>query len=240
MNVTALIPAAGMGSRMRAQTKKQYLRVGHRPILFYTLSRFESCAFVRDILLAVPEEDLTFVASEIVDRFGFRKVQKIVSGGKERQDSVRAAFEALDGEPDLVMIHDGVRPFVTPAILKKAAEVAFKKGASVVGIPASATIKRVHKGRVEATLIRSELWEIQTPQTFRTDWFRQALEKAAASGFRATDDATLLEQAGFPVYVVEGSSFNLKITRPEDLTLAACLLQNQNGGQASVAEGIEL
>ncbi len=225
MNVIALIPAAGTGSRIGAKTKKQYLRIGPRPILFYTLVPFERSPLISEIILAVPEEDLTFVAAEIVDRFGFKKIRKIVAGGKERQDSVRAAFEAVEGNPDLVMVHDGVRPFVSEEILEKAAAVAFEKGASVVGTPASATIKRVRNGQVEKTLTRQELWEIQTPQTFRTDWFRQAVAKAAADGFSATDDAALLEHAGFPVYLVPGSASNMKITRPEDLELAACLLK---------------
>ena len=225
MNVVALIPAAGFGSRMGAKTKKQYLRIGQRPILFYTLSQFERCDFVSEIILAVPEEDLTFVASEIVDRFRINKVRKIVAGGKERQDSVRRALEAVEGAPDLIMVHDGVRPFVTPEILEKAAQVAQQKGASVVGIPASATMKRVRDGLVQEALARQELWEIQTPQTFRTDWFRQAVARADADGFVATDDAALLEHAGFPVHIVEGNSMNVKITRPEDLKLAACLLR---------------
>ncbi len=225
MNIVVLIPAAGFGSRMGVKTRKQYLRIGQRPILFYTLSRFEECAFVSEVILAVPEDDLTFVASEIVDRFQIRKVRKIVAGGKERQESVQRALKAVEGNPDLIMVHDGVRPFVTRGILEKAARVAFQRGASVVGIPASATIKRVRNGQVQETLARQELWEIQTPQTFRTDWFRQAVTQAASDGFVATDDAALLEHAGFPVSLVEGSTTNLKITRPEDLKLAACLLQ---------------
>jgi len=225
MNVVVLIPAAGAGSRMGAKIKKQYLRIGPWPILFYTLVPFERSPIVSEIILAVPEEDMAFVATEVVDQFGIKKVRKIVPGGKERQDSVRAAFEAVEGDPDLIMVHDGVRPFISQPLLEKAATKAFEKGASVVGIPASATIKRVQNGQVEETLVRQELWEIQTPQTFRTDWFRQAVAKAVSDGFAATDDAALLEHAGFPVSLVEGSASNIKITRPEDLELAACLLK---------------
>ena len=219
-SVTALIPAAGSGSRMAKEIKKQYLRIGQKPILFYTLKQIELCAEIDEIILAVPEEELTFVADEIVDRYGIQKIRKIVTGGKERQDSVRAAFEAIDRVPKLVLIHDGVRPFVTQDILIRAIRETQKLGATVVGIPITATVKRVADGKVGATLDRNELWEIQTPQTFRYDWFKQAVEKGQADRFYGTDDAALLEHAGFPVFTVLGNRYNIKITHPEDLEMA--------------------
>ncbi|NOY77444.1 MAG: 2-C-methyl-D-erythritol 4-phosphate cytidylyltransferase, partial [Calditrichaeota bacterium] len=194
-------------------------------ILFYTLKQIEQCGEIDEIILSVPEEELTFVADEIIDRFGIQKIRKIVAGGKERQDSVRAAFEAIDVEPELVLVHDGVRPFVTQEILHRAIEETRKHGATVVGIPITATVKRVIDGKVGATLNRNELWEIQTPQTFRYDWFEQASEKAQADHFYGTDDASLLEHAGFPVYAVLGSPYNIKITHPEDLEMAELILK---------------
>ncbi|NOY78795.1 MAG: NTP transferase domain-containing protein, partial [Calditrichaeota bacterium] len=149
-HVTALIPAAGSGSRMAQDIKKQYLRIGQRPILFYTLKQIEQCGEIDEIILSVPEEELTFVADEIIDRFGIQKIRKIVAGGKERQDSVRAAFEAIDAEPELLLVHDGVRPFVTQEILHRAIEETRKHGATVVGIPITATVKRVIDGKVGA------------------------------------------------------------------------------------------
>jgi len=227
-NVTALIPAAGSGSRMAQKIKKQYLRIGQKPILFYTLKQIESCAKIDEIILAVPEEELTFVAEEIVDRYKIQKIRKIVAGGRERQDSVRAAFEAIDTAPELVLIHDGVRPFVTEDILVEAIRQAQQRGAAVVGIPITATVKRVINGKVGGTLDRDELWEIQTPQTFWYDWFKQAVEKAQADHFYGTDDAALLEHAGFPVFTVLGDRYNIKITHPEDLQMAELLVNKLN------------
>ena len=224
-NVAALIPAAGSGNRMVQEIKKQYLRIGQKPILFYTLKQIERCAEIDEIILAVPEEELTFVAEEIVDRYEIRKIRKIVAGGKERQDSVRSAFEAIDTAPNLVLIHDGVRPFVTQDILERSIRETQRLGATVVGIPVTATVKRVISGKIGETLDRSDIWEIQTPQTFRYDWFKQALEKAQADHFYATDDAALLEHAGFPVFTVLGNRYNIKITHPEDLEMAELLVR---------------
>ncbi len=224
-SVTALIPAAGSGSRMAQEIKKQYLRIGQKPILFYTLKQIETCAEIDEIILAVPEEELTFVAEEIIDRYKIHKIRKIVAGGKKRQDSVRAAFEAIDAVPELVLIHDGVRPFVTQDILAQAIQQTRQRGATVVGIPVTATVKRVINGTVGTTLNRDELWEIQTPQTFRYDWFKQAVEKAQADYFYGTDDAALLEHAGFPVFTVLGNRYNIKITHPEDLGMAELFLK---------------
>ncbi|GBE26677.1 2-C-methyl-D-erythritol 4-phosphate cytidylyltransferase [bacterium BMS3Bbin03] len=222
-HVIALIPAAGSGSRMGNDIKKQYLRIGQKPILFYTLRQFDRCGAIEEIILAVPEEELAFVASEIVDRYHIHKVKKIVAGGRERQDSVRAAFNAIDNTPDLVMIHDGIRPFVTAEILINAVQKTAELGATVAGIPVAATIKRVVDGEITGTLKRDELWEIQTPQTFRFDWLKRAFEKAEAENFYATDDAGLLEHAGFTVYAIPGSRLNVKITHPDDLKLAEFL-----------------
>jgi len=224
-SVTALIPAAGSGSRMAQEIKKQYLRIGQRPILFYTLKQIELCREIDEIILSVPEDELTFVADEIVDRYGIQKIRKIVAGGKERQDSVRAAFEAIDQVPELVMVHDGVRPFISQEIMIRAIRETRKRGATIVGIPITATVKQVINGKVGATLNRNELWEIQTPQTFRYDWFRRAIEKAQADHFYGTDDASLLEHAHFPVYAVLGSPYNIKITHPEDLEMAELFLE---------------
>ncbi|MBJ6801244.1 2-C-methyl-D-erythritol 4-phosphate cytidylyltransferase [Geomonas propionica] len=223
----ALIPAAGMGKRMGAGSNKQYLMLDGMPILARTVRTFEEADCIDAIYLISPEQEIPFCRSDVVERYGFTKVRAIVPGGQERQHSVYNGLRAIEGiEPDdIVLIHDGVRPFVSVQMLEDAAAAARESGASVVAVPVKDTVKVVQEGLVTATPPRETLWLAQTPQGFRYGLIRAAHEQAAAAGFLGTDDASLLEWQGQPVRVVQGDYRNIKITTPEDMILAEAFLK---------------
>jgi len=193
------------------------------------LAHFQHCQAVDDIILAVPEDYRSFVALEVVDRYGFSKVSQLVIGGEERQDSVYEALQAVDKSSEIVVVHDGVRPFVKPETIEGSIELCRKEGAVVVAVPVVFTVKEVEQGKVVRTLDRSRIWEVQTPQTFRYPLLMEAYRRAYQDGYRATDDAALVERLGHPVAVLEGDRWNIKITTPEDLKLAEWILSK--GGE---------
>jgi 2-C-methyl-D-erythritol 4-phosphate cytidylyltransferase len=225
MNVHVLVPAAGSGSRIGGDTKKQYLELGDRPVLVQTLSRLAAVAQVTAIHLIVPETDVTFCRTELVDRYRLEKVGGVIAGGAERQESVRKGLEACGAtSQDVILIHDGVRPFFPKDQIGPLVQLAAVEGAALLAIPAQDTIKEVFDGQVRSTLDRSLLWQIQTPQAFRCDRLREAHRRAHASGYLGTDDASLVEWCGWPVAVLTGHPHNIKITTPADLALARALL----------------
>lgn len=225
MNVHVLVPAAGSGSRIGGDTKKQYLELGDRPVLVQTLLRLAAVAQVTAIHLIVPETDVTFCRTELVDRYRLEKVGGVIAGGAERQESVRKGLEACGAtSQDVILIHDGVRPFFPKDQIGPLVQLAAVEGAALLAIPAQDTIKEVFDGQVRSTLDRSLLWQIQTPQAFRCDRLREAHRRAHASGYLGTDDASLVEWCGWPVAVLTGHPHNIKITTPADLALARALL----------------
>ncbi len=225
MRVIVLLPAAGTGSRMRAAVNKQYLLLADRPVLAHTLAIFDAHSAVDSIHLVSPEAEIDFCRREVVERYGFAKVRGIVAGGAERQDSVRNGLLACAARADdIVLIHDGARPFFPPGLLSEVVATAARVGACMVGVPVKDTIKEVADGLVVATPDRRRLWQAQTPQAFRFELILEAHERAAREGFRGTDDAALVERLGRPVAMLEGSYRNIKITTPEDLLLARAFL----------------
>ena len=228
MSVVALILAAGQGKRMGAEKNKPYLFLAGKPILFHTLGGFEKCPSIDGIVLVVEKHEVDNARTSIVDAFGFRKVINVVPGGPKRQDSVWEGIKALKGECELVMVHDGVRPFISPALLQKAVDSTRKTGATVVAVPVKDTIKAASREKeVVKTLDRETLWAVQTPQTFNHDILKKAHEKARQDGFYGTDDASLVERIGVPVSIIDGSYENIKITTPEDLVLAEAILRKR-------------
>jgi len=225
MKVSAIIPAAGSGRRMGRP--KQWLTLAGKPLLYWTLAAFERCPEVSGVVLVVPGDDLERVRREIVEPHELRKVRRIVAGGAERQDSVRNGFEILAGSPpDIVVVHDGARPLVTPDILSRAVEATILHGATLVAVPVQDTLKRVNEaGAVLGTLRREGLWQAQTPQSFRYELLEEAYEAAHREGFLGTDEAALVERLGHTVHIVEGSRRNFKVTTPEDIELAERLLK---------------
>jgi 2-C-methyl-D-erythritol 4-phosphate cytidylyltransferase len=225
MSVIALIPAAGCGSRFGAGVRKQFLSLGGRPVLVRTLEIFQNHPLIDKIFLVVPAEETDYCREEIVAGHGRAKVTGLVTGGAERQDSVRNGLAACGAGPDdILVIHDGVRPLFPAHRLAEVVRVARLSGACVAGVPVKDTLKEVSGGVIRATPDRGRLWQAQTPQAFRFDLIRNAHDAALADGVRATDDAALVERLGVAVHMVAGDYCNLKITTPEDLLLAQAVL----------------
>jgi 2-C-methyl-D-erythritol 4-phosphate cytidylyltransferase len=239
MRVSALIPAAGMGKRMGAGINKQYLLLAGRPILAHTLAVFESAPFIDDVYLIIPEDEIIFCRENVVDRYGFAKVRRIVAGGSERQHSVLNGLRAMESpDPDdIVIIHDGVRPFLPLPLLENSVETARLHDAALVAVQVKDTVKVVKDGVVLETPPRESLWLAQTPQTFRYGLIRDAHERADSEGWLGTDDASLVERIGKPVHIVRGDYGNFKITTPEDLILAEAFLQEAGKGQRAKGKG---
>jgi len=225
--VAAIVLAAGRGTRMGSAVPKQYLAVGGRPVLLHSLQRLEESPAVQDVILVVGSGELDRVR-EMLAPYGLNKLRQIVPGGEERSHSVYQGLKALPEDCAWVVVHDGVRPFFTPALLERVIAAAQSHGAAVPGVPVKDTIKVCdERGLVIHTPPRSSLWAVQTPQAFRRDWLAEAHEKARQQGITATDDAGLLERLGRPVQVVEGEYTNIKITTPEDLALAAWIWERR-------------
>jgi len=221
----ALIPAAGMGRRMGEPINKQYLLLDNKPILAHTLDLFQRADFIDEIVVIVPAEEIEYCRMQVVEKYGMEKVRQIVAGGVERQNSVLNGLRALDcQDEDVILIHDGVRPFVPLAVVQRSIEMALEYDGALVAVPVKDTVKVIEGAFVAATPPREALWLAQTPQSFRYNIIRAAHECAEAEGFSGTDDASLLEWSGRKVHVVIGDYRNIKITTPEDLVLAQAFL----------------
>lgn len=228
MDVHVLVPAAGSGSRIGGETRKQYLELGDRPVLVQTLSRLAFLPQIKAIHLVVPAADVEFCRTELVDHYHLEKIGGVFAGGEQRQDSVRKGLESCGAaDQDVILIHDGVRPFFPKEQIGPLVQLAAVEGAALLAIPAQDTIKEVFDGRIRSTLDRSLLWQVQTPQAFRCERIREAHRRAHVGGFVGTDDASLIEWCGWPVAVLAGHSHNFKITTPADLALARALLAAQ-------------
>jgi 2-C-methyl-D-erythritol 4-phosphate cytidylyltransferase len=226
MRVAAIIAAAGIGRRMGSPTPKPYLELAGKPILAHTLAIFETVREVHEVAVTVHPEDLDY-CREILAPFGFKKVLRLVPGGKERQDSVYNALKILHADDDLeiVLVHDAVRPFITPEQIRQVIQGARRHGSVILGWPSQDTLKRVNaQGEVIQTLERRDIWQIQTPQAFQAPLLWRAFVEAYGRNFYGTDEASLIEELQQPVVVLPGSPLNLKITTPDDLQLAEALL----------------
>ena len=226
MKVEALIVSAGKGHRFIEGKKKQFHLLAEKPILAHTLDRFETCPMIHSILLVVGPEDMDYCLEEIIEKYKYKKISQIVPGGKRRQDSVKNGIDFLSKDAEIVVIHDGVRPFVTKEMIEDSIRSAIRFQAVVLAMPVKETIKMVQPdGTVLKTLDRESLWQIQTPQTFQVNVIKEAYHKATENGFIGTDDASLVERIGVKVHILPGSYTNIKITTPEDLILANLFLK---------------
>ena len=237
---TAVLLAAGSGSRMKSDIAKQYMLLGGKPLIWYALHVIEESSVIDDCVLVTGAEDISYVQEEIVERYGFHKVDTIVAGGKERFDSVYQALKVIEsGEMRVrnrdgyVFIHDGARPFLTEDILRRDYEAVKTFRACVTGMPVKDTIKLAGQdGCAVQTPDRNFVWQIQTPQVFETALIIEAYKKLTkekerwqAEGMSITDDAMVVENFMFlPVKLVQGSYQNIKITTPEDLVIAEAFL----------------
>ena len=227
VKTVALIAAAGQGSRMGSKINKQYLSLLDKPVLAHTLQVFEEHPAIHGIIIIAAATEVEFCRQEIVKAYQLSKVMKIVAGGKERQDSIYRGIEELPDSCQLVVVHDGARPLITPDIISQSIETAQRAGAAIVAVPVKDTIKTVEKGVVQATLDRSQLWSVQTPQVFKKDILQKAYQDAFGRGFYGTDDASLVELLGVDIQVVPGSYENIKITTPEDIVLGSAFLRGR-------------
>ena len=224
---TAIVLAAGQGKRMNSSVQKQFLEIGGKPLLYYSLRCFQESPLIRDVILVTGEDMISYCQTEIVSRYDFTKVRKVVAGGRERYDSVYRGLLACT-DCDYVLIHDGARPFITEEILQRGMEGVRETGACVIGMPSKDTVKLLDpSGFVADTPNRSMVWTIQTPQIFSYKLIRGAHESIRQKDMSAiTDDAMVVEQeTGANIRLVEGSYRNLKITTPEDLDIAEIFLK---------------
>jgi 2-C-methyl-D-erythritol 4-phosphate cytidylyltransferase/2-C-methyl-D-erythritol 2,4-cyclodiphosphate synthase len=233
--VAAIIPAAGSGTRMGLSSPKQFFELNGTPILIHTLQVFQLVDAIGLIVVVVPEESCSQVA-ELVHEYKLTRVFKVVAGGAHRQDSVLAGLEVLPREIEIVLVHDGVRPFVPASVIENCIYKAEEDGAAMVAIPVKDTLKAVSPdGIIDYTIDRTGVWQAQTPQAARVSLLKKAyVETAGDKRFVATDEAALLERINFPVKVVEGSEKNIKITRPEDLFIASAILMESKGEKNSL------
>ena len=222
--VSAVIVAAGKGIRMNDTVRKQYLPLAGRPVLSHTLAVFDGCNLISKIFLVVPQKDFDYCRNNILPTL--KKEINLVAGGKARQDSVYNGLIAVGKNNGIVIIHDGVRPFVNIEMLELCIRGAKEVGACIFGIPVQDTIKQVESsGHIIKTLERDTLWLAQTPQVFQYEIIRKAHENARLKGYAGTDDAFLVEQMGKHVKIIKGSKNNIKITTREDLKIAEVMLR---------------
>jgi len=224
MKTAVIIAAAGIGRRMNAGMPKQYLELCSRPVICHTLDLFSKLG-IDETIIAVDPGRMVSINQEIIDPFGYSKSWKIVAGGDVRQGSVANALAAVSGDVEVVLVHDGVRPFVTPTRIELLMQTAFEKGACILAERIKDTIKRVKDGVIIETVDRTELWAAGTPQAFRREILEDAMRSAFETGFVGTDEAGLVERIGKEVYIVEGDGRNVKITTPADLILAEAILK---------------
>jgi 2-C-methyl-D-erythritol 4-phosphate cytidylyltransferase len=224
-SVGVVIAGGGHGARMHGKVPKQFLPLERIPIIERTIALFQSLRFVNEIVVVIPKEYIGRTA-RIVRKGRYRKVSTIIAGGNKRQDSVRIGLHAFKRKPEFVLVHDAVRPLVSPVVVQAVLRETKKHRAAVVGVHVNDTIKLAREhGFYAETLDRSVLWAVQTPQGFVFDLLANAHTTAQIDGFGGTDDASLVERLGIPIKIVEGDNRNIKITTREDLELAKLLLR---------------
>ena len=234
--ITVIIPAAGKGSRMGMDINKQYIELAGIPILARTLMFFDKSIFTDNIILVVNKEDIDYCNKEIVGKYKISKVKAVIAGGRERQESCRNGIEAAAKvlevagmvEKGLLILHDGVRPFVTEDIFENVLAAVEEWGAACACVSVKDTVKIVGTDNlIVDTPERSNLYNAQTPQGFKFDYIEDAYKKAEKNGYNATDDSALAEHYGYKVKIVNGSYENIKITTKEDLDYARYLFEEQ-------------
>lgn len=244
MKTAAIILAAGKGSRMHADIPKQYMTVNGKPLIYYALQTFEN-SFIDEIILVVSPGDSAYCSKEIVDKYGFHKVTHIVEGGNQRYHSVYKGLHAAAPETEYIFIHDGARPCVSDDIIQRAYEEVIEYQACVTGMPVKDTIKIAdEEGFAAQTPDRKRLWMIQTPQVFQYTMIREMYDRLILQetdllrkGINITDDAMVVETfSDIRIRLVEGSYSNIKVTTPEDITLAEIFLSRESASRADSEE----
>ncbi|MGL5694215.1 MAG: 2-C-methyl-D-erythritol 4-phosphate cytidylyltransferase [Peptostreptococcaceae bacterium] len=224
---SVIIVAAGSGKRMNAGMNKQFIKLNEKEIIAHTIDAFYENKNIDEIIVCIKKEEEEFFNKEILKKYNFENI-KIAYGGKERQDSIYNGLKNLDTKCEIVLIHDGARPFVNDGIINESIEVAKEKKAVVVGTPVKDTIKVVNNGNVKDTPRRESLWAAQTPQTFDYKLIKNAYDEAYKNDYYGTDDSMLVEYIGQEVTMIMGSYENIKITSPEDINIGEKILASKN------------
>jgi 2-C-methyl-D-erythritol 4-phosphate cytidylyltransferase len=231
--IAAILPAAGLGTRMGADKPKQFLELDGMPLIIFTLRRLAACRAITDFFISTRAEDVVFL-EDMVAKAGLGRPARVVHGGDTRQQSVSNALAQVDPATEVVLVHDAVRPFVTPEQIDRVIAEARARGAAILGIPAIDTVKEVKRASlpedvalITSTIPRERVVLAQTPQAFSYSLLRDAFRKAREDDATASDEAALVERFGHDVFVVLGSERNFKITRPADMDLARFYLDQE-------------
>jgi 2-C-methyl-D-erythritol 4-phosphate cytidylyltransferase len=234
--IAAIVPAAGLGTRMGADTPKQFLELGGVPLIVFTLRRLAACSTITEFFISTRADDVPALET-MVAKASLGRPARVLHGGDTRQQSVANALAQVDPATEIVLVHDAVRPFVTLAQIERVISEARTRGAAILGIPAIDTVKEVKRASlpedvalISATIPRERIVLAQTPQVFQYALLRDAFKKAQQDGVTASDEAAVVERFGHDVFVVLGSERNLKITRPADMDLAAFYLEQERAG----------
>lgn len=241
MQVFAILPAAGLGTRMAGPQPKQFLELDGTPILIHSLRAFAAVERISAIYVAVRATEIERVREQVAE-FGFDTRVRVVEGGANRQESVANALAAVPAEDeDIVLVHDAVRPLIETVTIERTIDAVLAQGAAIVGVPAIDTIKQVertaHGALITSTIPREFVVLAQTPQGFRYGLLQSAFAEAQADGFVGTDEASVVERAGHAVAVVAGHPSNMKITQPGDLQLAEFYLRQRRQASSPTQAG---
>lgn len=223
---SVIIVAAGSGKRMNMGINKQFIKLNKKEIIAHTIEAFYKNKNIDEIIVCIKKEEEELFKKEIIDKNKFENI-KIAYGGKERQDSIYNGLRKLSNECNIVLIHDGARPFVDDRIINESISTAMEKKAVVVGTPVKDTIKIVNDGNIEGTPSRATLWSAQTPQTFEYNLIIRAYDEAYKNNYYGTDDSMLVENIGQKVTMIMGSYDNIKITSPEDIGIGEQILNSK-------------
>ena len=231
--IAAILPAAGLGTRMGADVPKQFLELDGLPLVVFTLRRIAACAAVTDFFISTRADDIVSLQNTIA-KAALGRPARVVHGGDTRQQSVANALAQIDPSTEIVLVHDAVRPFVTADQITRVIAEARTRGAAILGIPAIDTVKEVKRtslpedmALITSTIPRERIVLAQTPQAFQYALLRDAFKKAQQDGIVGSDESSIVERAGHDVFVVLGSQRNLKITRPGDMELAQFYLSQE-------------
>jgi 2-C-methyl-D-erythritol 4-phosphate cytidylyltransferase len=233
--IAAIVPAAGLGTRMGADLPKQFIELDGVPLIIFTLRRLASCPAITEFFISTRTDDVVFLEDKVA-KAGLGRPARVVHGGDTRQQSVANALALVDPSTEIVLVHDAARPLVTRAQIERLIAEARERGAAILGIPAIDTVKEVKRGSlpedvalITQTIPRERIVLAQTPQAFSYPLLRDAFRKAEEDGISASDEAAVVEHFGHDVFVVLGSERNLKITRPADMDLARFYLEQERG-----------
>lgn len=224
----AIITAAGKGIRLKKDIKKQYIKLKEKPIIYYTIKKFNDLSIIDEIIVVSDKENIHYMKKEVIEKYNFNKVKIIVEGGKTRKESVYNGFNKVKNKDSIIIIHDGVRPFVDDEVIFNSVKNASRYGASIAAVKSVDTVKIVENQMVIDTLDRNKLRRVQTPQTFKYEILEKSYKLVDRNNSKITDEAFIVESAGFPIHITEGSEKNIKITTEFDLEFAEFLIKKES------------